>query len=134
MYDEPIDLEVMAKQIGDLKQTYTQYARMRPFGVSMLFGGVDKTGNRLFATNPSGTHKSYKAHAIGAGRETVIKLLKKEYSEDMGLEEAIRLAVNCLMKALEARGVTQRIRVVVIPSETKEIRILTQKEIRNYEQ
>ncbi|MFQ6064690.1 MAG: archaeal proteasome endopeptidase complex subunit alpha [Candidatus Bathyarchaeia archaeon] len=132
IYDELIDVEVIAKRIGDLKQAYTQFARMRPFGVSILFGGVDKTGKRLFATDPSGTHKSYKAHAIGAGRETVIKLLEKEYDEDMELEEAVQLAVKCLMKAMEARGLTPRIRVAVTPVQTKKFRMLTNKETQRY--
>ena len=55
-YDEPVDVEVLTRRIGDLKQVYTQRAWVRPFGVSIIFGGVDKTGNRLFATDPSGTY------------------------------------------------------------------------------
>ncbi len=132
MYDEPIDIEVIAKRIADLKQSHTQYARMRPFGVSMLLGGVDKTGSRLFATNPSGTHKSYRAHAIGAGHETVTKLLNEEYREDMALETAVQLTVKCLTKALEARGLSPRMKVAMIPSETEKLRMLTQEEIDRY--
>lgn len=132
MYDEPIDVEIVTKRIGDIKQLYTQHAGVRPFGVSLLIGGVDKRGNRLFATHPSGTYRSYNAHAIGVGRETATKILKDEYHTDMKLDEAIRLAVKCLVKALEARGISPRVRIAVIPSKTKKLEMLTQQQIETY--
>jgi len=104
MYDEPIDVEIITKRVGDIKQLYTQHAGVRPFGVSIIIGGVDKTGNRLFTTDPSGSYRGYKAVAVGIGREVVDKILREEYSETMTLEEAIKLAVKCLKKAFEARG------------------------------
>jgi proteasome alpha subunit len=134
MYDEPIDVEIITKRVGDVKQLYTQHAGVRPFGVSLIIGGVDKKGNRLFATHPSGSYRSYKAHAVGVGRETVTKVLKDEYREEMNLEEAIKLAVKCLVKALEARGANPRIRIAVIPAKTKKIHLLSQKQIETYKQ
>ena len=56
MYDEPIDVQIITKRIGDLKQLYTQHAGVRPFGVSIVFGGVDKFGSRIYATHPSGSY------------------------------------------------------------------------------
>lgn len=132
MYDEPIDIEVITKRIGDIKQLYTQHAGVRPFGVSIIFGGVDKTGNRLFVTDPSGSYRGYKAVAVGVGRETAEKILKEEYREDMTLEEAAKLAVKCLFKALEARGEPFRAKISVIPSATKKIRMLSDEEIEAY--
>lgn len=35
-------------------QAYTLYSSVRPFGVSAIIGGVDKTGPRLFIIEPSG--------------------------------------------------------------------------------
>src|SRR5512136_1250856 len=102
-YDEPIDTEIVTKRICDIKQLYTQHAGVRPFGVSIIFGGVDKTGPRVFGTHPSGTYRGYKATALGAGRETVINILKEEYKEDMSIDNTIKLAIKCLVKALEAR-------------------------------
>jgi len=132
LYDEPIDIEIIAKRIGDIKQLYTQHAGVRPFGVSILFGGVDKTGCKLFMTDPSGSYRSFKAVALGIGRETAEKILKEEYREDLTLEEAIKLAVKCLVKALEARGEKPRLRIGVIPAETKKVRMLPLGEIEGY--
>jgi proteasome alpha subunit len=128
-YDEPIDTEVVTKRICDIKQLYTQHAGVRPFGVSMIFAGVDKTGPRVFGTHPSGTYRGYKARAEGAGRETVFNILKEEYKEEMELENATKLAVKCLTKALEARQLPPRIKVAVTPSETKKMTILADEKV-----
>lgn len=131
-YDEPIDVEVVTKRVSDIKQLYTQHAGVRPFGISILFGGVDKTGNRLLGTHPSGTYRGFKATAQGAGRETVLAILKDEYREGMNLEEAIKLAVKCLTKALEARQLPLRIKIAVIPSETKKMEMLSNEKVEAY--
>ena len=131
-YDEPIDVEVVSKRVCDIKQLYTQHAGVRPFGVSMIFGGVDKTGSRLFGTHPSGTYRGYKARAEGAGRETVFAILNSEYRENMQLEEATKLAIKCLVKALEARQLPPRIKIAVIPSETKKMELLSDETIQGY--
>ena len=133
MYDEDIDVEIITKRVGDIKQLYTQHAGVRPFGVSIIFGGVDKTGSRIFATDPSGSYRGYKAVAVGIARETVENLLKEEYREDVNLEEAIKFAVKCLTKALEARGEPKRIKIGVIPSATRKLKMLTDKEIETYQ-
>ncbi|MEM3730617.1 MAG: archaeal proteasome endopeptidase complex subunit alpha [Candidatus Bathyarchaeia archaeon] len=131
-YDEPIDTEVVTKRICDIKQLYTQHAGVRPFGVSIIFGGVDKTGNRLFGTHPSGTYRGFKATAQGAGRETVLSILREEYREDMKLEDAIKLAVKCLAKAMESRQLPPRIKIAVIPSATKKMEMLSDDKVENY--
>src|SRR6266550_41547 len=77
MYDEPIDIEILTRRIGEIKQLYTQHAGVRPFGISMLFGGVDKKGSRLFWTDPSGAFFAYRAWAIGAGGDAAIEILVK---------------------------------------------------------
>jgi proteasome alpha subunit len=128
-YDEPIDTEVVTKRICDIKQLYTQHAGVRPFGVSMIFAGADKTGPRVFGTHPSGTYRGYKARTEGAGRETVFNILKEEFKEDMELEDATKLAVKCLVKALEARQLPPRIKVAVIPSEDKKMAILADEKV-----
>ena len=131
-YDEPIDTEVVTKRICDIQQMYTQHAGVRPFGVSIIFAGVDKTGTRVFGTHPSGTYRGYKATALGAGRETVLAILKDEHREEMSLEENTKLAVKCLVKALEARQLPPRIKIAVIPAATKKMEMLTDEKVEGY--
>ncbi len=124
-YDEPIDVEVVTQKICDTQQTYTQHGGGRPFGVSMIFGGVDKTGAHVLRTHPSGNYMSFKATAIGAGSETVLSMLKEEYREDFTLEKCKNLAVKCLVKALQARELPIRIKIAVIPAATKKMDMLS---------
>ena len=131
-YDEPVDVEVVTKKICDIQQMYTQHAGVRPFGVSIIFGGVDKTGAHVFGTHPSGTYRGYKATALGAGRETVLAILKEEYRENLSLEENTKLTIKCLVKALEARQLPPRIKIAVIPTATKQLQMLTDEKIESY--
>lgn len=132
MYDEPIDVEIVAKRIGDIKQLYTQHAGVRPFGVSVIFGGVDKTGSKLFTTDPSGSYRAYKAVTIGIGREAVEKILREEYREDLTLKEAIKLAVKCLVRSTRARGEQPKIKIALVPSATKRFTQLSIEEVEAY--
>ena len=131
-YDEPMDVEILTKRIGDIEQVYTQHAWVRPFGVSIIFGGVDKTGNRLFATDPSGSYRAYRAVAEGSGCEVAEVILKKEYREHLKLDEAVKLAAKCLVKILEAQREKSTVKIAVIPSETKKFRMLTAEEVEAY--
>jgi proteasome alpha subunit len=131
-YDEPIDIDVLAEKICSTQQVYTQHGGGRPFGVSLIIGGVDKTGAHVIATHPSGTYKGYKAIATGAGQETVPPLLKAEYRDDLNLEECIRLAVKCLVKALEVRQLPPRIKIATIPTTTKKMTMLTDEAVEGY--
>ncbi len=132
MYDEPVDIEVLTKRIGDIKQLYTQRIGVRPFGVSLIIGGVDKIGNRVFKTHPSGSYRSYKAVAEGIGREIVEGALKEEYKSYMTVDEAAMLTAKCLMNDLEARKEEARIRIAVVPAETKRFTVLTGVELDKY--
>jgi proteasome alpha subunit len=101
----------------------------QPFGVSIIFGGVDKTGNRLFATDPSGSDWAYRTLALGYGREVAETILNEEHNEGLKLNDAIKLAVKCLAKAIEPRGKKLAVRIAVISPETKRFRMLTAEEV-----
>jgi len=128
MYDEPMGVEVLAKRVCDIKQMYTQHAGVRPFGVSIILAGVDDTGSNLFVTDPSGAYWGYKAAAIGAGAETARELLEAEYKPDMSLDQAILLALSCLSKIVEGPLDPSKLRIAVIPTDTREFHMLTEDE------
>ncbi len=100
-YDESIDVLELVRGICDMKQWFTQVGGARPFGVSILFGGVDEDGDgKLFATEPSGIFFQYKAVAVGEGEVEVNNSLSKEYKDGISLQEGIKLAIRALKKAL----------------------------------
>merc|ERR1711965_307315 len=106
-YDEPMPVEQLIQQICDLKQGYTQFGGMRPFGVSFLFAGYDKHfGYQLYQSDPSGNYGGWKATAIGANHSSAQSILKQEYKEDMDLEAALLLAIKVLSKTMDSTQLT----------------------------
>ena len=100
-YGGPIDMLELVKYICDLKQWFTQVGGARPFGVSLLFGGIDEDGDiKLFVTEPSGVYFQYKATAVGEGEIEVNSILDKEYKENMTMDSGIKLAIKALSMAL----------------------------------
>ncbi len=127
-YNEEIPVEMLAKRVGDHIQFYTQYAGVRPYGVSLLVGGVD-AGARLFETDPSGALFEYRATAIGAGKKTVEEFFEKEYKEGMTLQDGTRLALKALKKVVEDKLSASVVDVAVILREAKKVRFLSREEI-----
>ena len=100
MYDEPISVEKLAREISRIKQIYTQYGGIRPFGVSFLIAGYSNAPH-LFETQPSGTLLEYKADAIGNRKYDVMGLLEKKWKEGIPFKAAIELAIDALKVPLE---------------------------------
>jgi len=132
LYDEPLDIEVLTGRIGDMIQVYTQHGGVRPFGVTLIFSGVDMTGRRVFSLDPSGSYKGYKATAVGRKAEEINALLEKEYKDDMTLDEAISLAVKMMASTLEGKASPETIKVAVIPGDTKTFRRLSDEEVAKH--
>lgn len=106
--DEPMDIIELVKEIADLKQFYTQYGGARPFGVSILFAGIDDKP-RLYITDPTGIFFEYKATAIGEDENEIKAILNKEYKENMSIEEGIKLAISALKRTLKKEFSMDRI-------------------------
>lgn len=131
-YDEPADVEDLASAVGDLLQRYTQNAGVRPFGVSLLFGGVDGHRVSLIATDPSGSYRGYRATAVGRNSEKAITVLKEEYHEKITLDEAIALSVQALKEASENDLSADGMNIAVVTKESKKFRSLSIEEIQKY--
>ena len=87
-YDEKITVKDSTLNICEYLQLFTQNAGVRPFGVSLLIGGVNPDGTpTVILTDPSGANWSYKAFAIGSGSAEARKYLEENYKEDMTDEE-----------------------------------------------
>ncbi|KAG9317593.1 20S proteasome subunit [Chiua virens] len=73
----------LSDRMGQYAQVYTLYSSVRPFGISTIFAGVDKTGPSLYVIEPSGVCLGYHGAAIGKGRQ-----LAKTELEKLKLSEA----------------------------------------------
>jgi len=126
-YEEAIDVWGIAKVVGDRMQLSTLYAGLRPFGVSFLIAGVDKTGVHLIESDPSGMLYEWKAYAIGRGGTIANKILRQRWKAGMSEKDATRLAVDIIKKTeKEKKG---SIDIAVISKEGK-FRKLTEEEVK----
>ena len=95
-YDTEVDILSLVKEIANIKQAYTQYGGSRPFGVSIMFGGVDDEGPQLFVTDVTGMYFEYKATAVGENYQQVKEILDKEYQDNMTMEDGLKMSLNAL--------------------------------------
>jgi len=102
IYGTPADIAYIVKEIASLKQMYTQIGGVRPFGVSIIFAGIDITGKRIFVTEPSGIYYEYKAVAIGNNSDKINKFLSEKYKENMSEEEVLELAKEIIKQNKES--------------------------------
>ncbi|MDG6983387.1 MAG: archaeal proteasome endopeptidase complex subunit alpha [Nitrososphaerota archaeon] len=128
IYDEPVDVEAIAKRIADMNQQYTQYAGVRPFGVSLIIAGVD-AGPVVYLADPTGTYSGFHAIAIGQGSDQVNDYLEKNYSGDLNLDDAVTLAIECIYLVSEDKTGTSHIKVAVVEADTKKWRRLGEQEV-----
>ena len=106
-YQEHQPVEQLVQGICDLKQGYTQYGGLRPFGVSFLYAGWDKHfGFQLYHSDPSGNYAGWKGTAIGANNSAAQSILKQEYKDDLDTDQVLSLAVKVLRKTMDSTSLT----------------------------
>jgi len=128
-YDTPIELPTLVKEVADLKQAYTQFGGARPFGVSIMFAGVDD-GPSLYVTDPTGIYFQFRATAVGEGEADVKAILEKEYKEEMTLEEGLKLAVKALKLVLGKEFDIRRVDAAYINKTNKNFTRVDRKKLR----
>ena len=104
VYGSNVQVGRIVQMVADKKQIMTQKNTKRPYGVGLLVAGVDKTGPKLFETDPAGNFWEWKAQAIGARAQTAKTYLEKhiESFDSLGVEELIVQALNALKGTSQA--------------------------------
>ncbi|CAE6480493.1 unnamed protein product [Rhizoctonia solani] len=102
-FNEDIPVEQLVQRLCNLKQGYTQFGGLRPFGVSLLYAGYDPHYEfQLYHSDPSGNYSGWKATCIGANNGTAQSLLKQEYKDDITLDDAISLVIRVMGKTMDS--------------------------------
>lgn len=132
LYDESVDVESVTKYLGDLTQEFTQYAGVRPFGVSLIIAGVDRRGSSVFLVDPSGSYLQYEAVSIGAGSDQVTQFLENNFSSSMSIQDLSILAVKSIYLVSEDKVGVSHIRMATIDDKTKKLRRYTEEEVAKF--
>jgi 20S proteasome subunit alpha 3 len=118
-YQEPVPVEQLVSEMCDVKQGYTQFGGLRPFGVAFMYAGYDDHfGFQLYRSDPDGVYKGWKANAMGANKSTAESILNEQWMEDMTTQDGLDLIARVLLKAMDSAAPS---------SETLEVGVLTRK-------
>lgn len=128
-YDEPVDIEYLVRRLSEVMQSYTQHAGFRPFGVSLVIGGVDLIGPNLYQIDPSGIYTKYFATAAGIGRSVAMDKLKERYDKSMPIAETKKLIVEALRVANKEEAIVENVKIAEIKVEDKLFRMLSDSEV-----
>ena len=130
-FDTGIDVISIVKEVCDLKQVCTQSAGLRPFGVSLLVGGVEDDGTvKLFLTEPYGLYFQYKAVAIGEGETEVEQFLLKKYKASLTVEEGLKMGLQAMKDYLKENFDVERVDAAFIDNKRRKFTKLSDEELR----
>ena len=133
-YDEPVEVETVAKHLADQNHQFTQYSGVRQYGVALIIAGVDRKGSNVFIIDPSGTFVSYAAVAIGLGSDEVNDFLEKNYKENMTIEEAASLAIAAINLKSEEKVGVEHIKMSQVKADSKIIEHVSQNDLKKFDE
>ncbi len=99
-YDSPIEPLSVIRSLADKKQMFTQYGGSRPFGVSLMLGGISKNKSHLYTSDVTGNFFAYRANAIGENDEQIKETLRTDFKDEVNIEEGIKFALGIFKKIL----------------------------------
>ncbi|KAL0237688.1 hypothetical protein GEMRC1_012162 [Eukaryota sp. GEM-RC1] len=105
-YHIPVD--VLATELGNKAQVYTQYAWIRPFGVIALIAGCDPVeGPKIYRVDPAGHVAGFHGIAAGSKDLEAQNLLEKKIrvEEDARTQDWPKLSALEIMTNLLGEGV-----------------------------
>ncbi|KAF7998069.1 hypothetical protein HCN44_009467 [Aphidius gifuensis] len=108
IYNEKMTVESVSQAVSNLAIQFGDSdddgsAMSRPFGVAILFAGIDEKGPQLFHMDPSGTFVQFDAKAIGSGSEGAQQSLQEVFHRSMTLKEAIKATITILKQVMEEK-------------------------------
>jgi proteasome alpha subunit len=94
-FEEQIDIISVVKDIANIQQYYSQSGGLRPFGVSLIIGGIENNEKKLYQTTPSGIFLRYRAISVGRNSNKINEFLEENYKNDLTYEKALKLGIDC---------------------------------------
>jgi len=118
-YDSPIEPELIIKEISNIKQQFSQYGGARPFGVSLMVGGINRGKAELYSSDVTGNYLSYYAMAIGDSEEKIREKLRAKYTKDLTIKKGIKLALEIFEEIQGKKFDIKRFELVLIKNDKK---------------
>ncbi|XP_011178741.2 proteasome subunit alpha type-4-like [Zeugodacus cucurbitae] len=101
-YGSSIPVEILVKNICDIKQAYTQYANRRPFGVAIIYIGYDRHQQfQLYKSEPGGSYDNWYGTCVGENPLLCLSIINTLYDRCRGsvidIKTACDIAINTFL-------------------------------------
>jgi len=131
-YDSPIEPELVIKDISNLKQQFSQYGGVRPFGVSLIVAGIDGKKPKLYTSDVTGNYFSYHANAIGENDEKIKEKLREKYKQDLTIKKGVKLSLNIFKEIQGKKFDLNKFELSYIKSDEVKLKRLDGKKIEEF--
>lgn len=119
-FEDEIPVRALAKEVGSLKQSFTIGGGLRPFGVSLLYAGIEDD-YVLYSSDPSGSVIKWRGVCFGEMEDQINNALK-DLRNDLNLQEATVEVLKILSKVKEMNeGKAELMEVMHFTKERKKI-------------
>ncbi|CAG9465412.1 unnamed protein product [Pedinophyceae sp. YPF-701] len=136
-YGYEIPVGVLAKQMADKAQVYTQHAMMRPLAAVSIYAGIDEEeGPQLWRVDPAGYVVGYRGCAAGAKEQPAINHLEKKLKDaggaDLSRDDTIQAAILALQTVLSEDMKAADLEVGVAGGPDGSFRVLRDEEVEEH--
>lgn len=97
-YAVPISVKLEADRVAAYAAAYTLYGGVRPFGATVLIGGIDREGPQLYMVDPAGVTWGYFGAATGKARQAAKTEIEKLDLKTMDARTAVIEAAKIIHK------------------------------------
>jgi len=122
LYNEKMTVESVTQAVSNLAIQFGDSdndgnAMSRPFGVAILFAGIDDRGPQLYHMDPSGTYVQCDAKAIGSGCEGAQQALQEAYHKAINLKDALKSVLTILKQVMEEKLNSTNVEVATVTAD-----------------
>lgn len=134
VFESPMPVGRLVRQVADKSQANTQRSWKRPYGVGLLVCGYDTRGPQLYNTCPSGNYYEYKAMAIGSRAQAAKTYLEKHLDSFPACsnDELIRHGLRSLAASLQDGELTKHNCAIIIVGKDTPLTVLEDDSIEPY--
>jgi proteasome beta subunit len=96
-----IGVPMGVKAAANLLSSILFEARLFPYLMEAIVGGIDDSGPQLYALDPVGSLTTEKYVATGSGGQIAYGLLEDSYSDDLTVKDGIPLVIRAIRSSME---------------------------------
>ena len=97
-WNRPMSIAAIARLAANLMFRWRGYF---PYEAQLIIAGIDSQGPHIFNADLYGTLTEEKLLSTGSGSPIAYGIIESEYREDMGVEEAAKLAFKAVAMAIQ---------------------------------